>query len=329
MFTRCGCREPAVMGEPQQCAFRKLDGMKRAVLTSGVDEAEQGEREKWADVLDRLGNVSGGFERVLREARECRHPDAVWLVSLFPAGETVTRKRAREVLLEQGEDPRALFFVARLSKNDKEKMERSARLGYAPAQVMMSLRSDTVDCFKWASLAAENGDRGGLCELGRRYRYGLGCAADRDKAIDLFRQSAELGDAAAQGMYAEIGFGKFDWQRFHWWARASRRSLAGYFCSAVCDLAPLFQQGQHSRIVHEVAPVIRKNLDSDVASYRIEEPMARELRRVLKVHEVMTARGRDAIACWSMCALRLGMVKDMRVVIAMLVWAEPWRWSGI
>jgi hypothetical protein len=43
-------------------------------------------------------------------ARECQHPDALWLTALFPASAAVSSVRLNEAMLEQGEDPRALFF---------------------------------------------------------------------------------------------------------------------------------------------------------------------------------------------------------------------------
>jgi hypothetical protein len=234
-----------------------------------------------------------------------------------------------EVMEQQGEDPRALFFLWRVDGANMALLARAAELGYAPAQAELSFESRGRECFKWASLAAENGDRGGLCELGICYRDGLSCTAGPEKGIELFREAAHLGSRAAQRMYGELAYGERDWQRYHWWARSWRHLLTTPMCLAMSALLPLFEQGQHSRIVHEVAPVIRRNLEANLADGFIEEGTAQELRRVLKVHDAMTSRAKEAVACWSMCALRLGVMKDMRVVIAKLVWAEPWRWSGI
>jgi hypothetical protein len=44
-------------------------------------------------------------------ARESQHPDAQWLVSLFPAGEEVTREGMSEVMRGQRGDARAMFMT--------------------------------------------------------------------------------------------------------------------------------------------------------------------------------------------------------------------------
>jgi hypothetical protein len=73
----------------------------------GVELAEQ---IKWWDALDELlvRTSDAHIEKGLQMARECRHPDAQWLAALFPAGTAVTMQRLYAVMLEQGEDARAL-----------------------------------------------------------------------------------------------------------------------------------------------------------------------------------------------------------------------------
>jgi hypothetical protein len=58
-----------------------------------------------------MSSRNSWLEPVIQMVRECRHPDAQWLASLFPAGVEVTSKRMREVMLEQGDDPRALYVA--------------------------------------------------------------------------------------------------------------------------------------------------------------------------------------------------------------------------
>jgi hypothetical protein len=70
-----------------------------------VDRAEQ---IKWWDCIDALAALTDDTEAWLQSVRECRHPDAQWLAGLFPARGGVSCVRMREVLLEQGEDPRAM-----------------------------------------------------------------------------------------------------------------------------------------------------------------------------------------------------------------------------
>jgi hypothetical protein len=88
-----------------------MDGEEAAV----VDVAEQ---IRWWDILELL---SRSWTRSLGVAiaRTCRHPDAQWLASLFPAEESATSRRLPEVMLEQRDDPRAMYFCLEVRREGK------------------------------------------------------------------------------------------------------------------------------------------------------------------------------------------------------------------
>jgi hypothetical protein len=107
--------------------------------SSAVDVAEQ---IKWFDVLDALGNRRGKIDATneLRMVRECRHPDALWLASLLPSDVTLSCERLHEVMVAQGEDPRAVcvsWLIGML--DDRVSLQRAAETGYAPAQAQLSV----------------------------------------------------------------------------------------------------------------------------------------------------------------------------------------------
>jgi hypothetical protein len=91
------------------------------------------------------------------------------------------------------------------------------------------------------------------------------------------------------------------------------------FCDVVLAMLPLFEKGEHGRILHAVAPVIRKNLEveeSKLFGEPIEWYVSSKFKRVLELHEAMLMRARGAIDCWIMAARRHRVAKDMRVMIA-------------
>jgi hypothetical protein len=298
----------------------------------GLDKAEL---IKWWDALDVLDQDERDVEKALRMARECRHPDAVWLASLFPSGAAVTRQRMREVMREQGGDARALHLAWRLNVDRVEApdlLERAAATGYAPAQADLSSDLRGARAFELAQLAAAQGSRRGMCELARCFRYGMGCAKDDSRATELFLAAAELGDASAQWCYGEMAFGSSDWERFHWWSLAVARGCGkdSFLDDTVC-LLPAFEGGQLGRILHVTAPVLRANLnvvEQEVFGTKIGKEVWQRLLRVLELHEAMIYRARRAVMCWSMAGRRRGVVKDMRVMIAKMLWEEPWRWGS-
>jgi hypothetical protein len=265
---------------------------------------------------------------MLHVARECRHPDALCLCALFPVGATVTMERVRDVMREQGEDPRAMFFASCLGdRQTLDLLRRSAELGYAPAQAVLSQRTSGEEAFLWAQRAAAQGDRHGICELGHCFALGWGCAEDSVRAVQLYREAAEL----AQISYGKMAFGELHWQRFLWLGRAAAKGEdQNSYCVAVRNLLGRLEKGQLCQILHTVAPVIKNHFDAAQRTAfgdRISEERLKLLQKVIVLHEVMLFRAKLAIDCWSVVGRRCGVVKDIRVVISKMAWAEPWRWA--
>jgi hypothetical protein len=102
-------------------------------------------------------------------------------------------------------------------------------------------------------------------------------------------------------------------------------------CVSVCRCLAAFEKGARPRVLHTVAPVIRKHLvvDTDADTWLVFGDVTQEEIRepLLELDEAMLGRARLAIACWSVVGLRCGLVKDVRMLIAKTVWEEPWRWG--
>jgi hypothetical protein len=307
--------------------------------------AEDAELIKWWDAVDLLtAEIKGrpvDVEKFLRAARDCRHPDAQWLTSLFPATSTVTQSGMRDVLLEQGDDPRAIFFVHLLDLSsfpDLAPLMRAAEMGYAPAQAAVSGSLSGDDAYRWALAAAAQGHRTGFCLLGRYCERGVGCDKDETRAAEMFRKAATLGDAESQWRYGEV-FEKRDWQRYHWQKLAATR--VGYYAfrirGKIATLLPSFERGELCRVLHTVGPCASsKGPFSDyleqlrLRGFGFKTPagdITERMERISALYRAMMSRARVAIACWSVAGLRLRLVKDMRVMIAKMAWEEAWRWG--
>jgi hypothetical protein len=299
---------------------------------AGVTRAEQ---IKWWDACDAL-SVWGDeerFEEGLSLARESDHPDAQWLVSQVPGAGDVNHQRMSEVMRGQVDDARASFFAWLFgAENGLDLLTRAAEAGYAQAQAQLAAFAVTgEDEFKWSQKAASAGDRNGLFELANCYSFGQGCAEDEAKALELYREAAELDCPAAQVLYAEAAFAKTDWEWFHWRGRAAeRRVQCLLFVSAVLELLPAFEKFMLARIMHTAASAMRRNLDQETQRFFYSSfltvDMAR-VTRVLELHDALLGRARRAIDCWSVVGRRHGVSKDMRVMIAKMAWEDPWRWG--
>jgi TPR repeat protein len=84
----------------------------------------------------------------------------------------------------------------------------------------MADRTRGEEKFKFAQLAAAQGERDGLGWLGVCFRVGGGCEKNLNKAKEKFLLASELGDVSA--MY-ELGrlLADSDPQRWRWWGRAA------------------------------------------------------------------------------------------------------------
>jgi hypothetical protein len=300
-------------------------------MNRGAVVADQAELIKWFDALDKLAVWSSPHEG-LEMARECQHADAQWLAALFAPGTHVTPEGMREAMMEQGDDPRALYLASRLVKWDLGLLMRAAHGSFARAQVDLAARTaDNAERLRLLEKASEQNDREGLFQLGRLLRL---YRKDEAKATELFRRAAELNYHRAQLMYGQMGFGERDWERFHWRTKAAEGGLGvPQLCCDVAKLLPSFERGEFGRILSTVEPVIRKNLaiwreDATICMHLDGgEIETGDLERVFEMHAAMLRRARRAVDCWSIVGRRCGVVKDMRVMIAKMLWAEPWRWG--
>jgi hypothetical protein len=311
-------------------------------MNAGAVAVDKAELIKWYDVLDTLtGNTRRrDVEKGVQMARGCRHQDAQWLASLFPPGAEATQQRMREVMLVQRGDPRALWlawaFGGRLLV-DERLLRRAAEGGYARAQADLAHRTDDEDeNMRLLELAAGKNDRDALFSLGWYWVRTEG--RESAKATELFWRAAELGHGLAQWKYAEMAFNSDDWQRYYWRGRAASQGIyAPELGAAALGFLPSFEQGRNGRILHTIAPVLapllRDNIDNIGSCTRIIFGMycvaetVTKLQRVIELHAAMVWRARRAIDCWSMAGRRLRVVKDMRVMIAKMAWAEVWLWS--
>jgi hypothetical protein len=296
-----------------------------------MNSVERAEHVRWLDALDALSD-SGTVDKGMQLARAYRHRDAVWFAALFPGeGADVTPERVVAVMSEHGEDPRAMHLSWMLGKRHPTgHMRRAAEMGYAPAQGILSVSVFGAERMVWAQKAALQFDRFGLNQLAHCVAQGWGCAKDEERAKELYRQAAELGHRTAQFTYGETVFGAMDWQRFYWWGEAAKRGYrANFFCDAVVALIPAFARGENGRILHVVSGVIRDHLDSVMREIfgRRNATEFNRMRHVLLLWEAMLDRARLSIACWSVVGRRLGVAKDVRVMIAKMAWEEVWRWG--
>jgi TPR repeat protein len=212
-------------------------------------------------------------------------------------------------------------------------LQRAAHMGYAPAQgryAPLAGRARDEGRVFWARKAADQGERNGLFELGHCMYTGIdGCEWDTHAAIALLRKAAELGHVDAQEELAQKAYDKRDWQRYYWLRKASlRRDRAA---EKMVIFAGKFLGGS-GRIVYELGATFKGHVRESEKTILELHGNKREMHAAIncvRMYEAWLEEARDAIRCWLIVGRRKRVVKDIRNVIACMLWEQRAEWSEV
>ncbi len=318
-------------------------------------------------------------------AGECGHPDARWLLSLFPEGPPATRRKMLAVfrqqmlaayfqpgdpttllplvedeawdvtvavfqgdilaVLQQQDELRAAFYAATIGWSDgfsdMGMVVELARLGYGPAQGWTVLHEDVLGgLFEFdtervacAEKAAAQNDCYGLYMLASYLMEGWGCKQDREGGLQLMRQAAELGFGEALVAYGFECYGKNDWQRYHWCARAVMKldtSAVDYVADETVRQLNIFEEQQEtSRILFEIGAVLSIEVLEEMQSAEllIRAENFPPLLRAACLYDECCAAAERAIYYWIWFARKWQIGKDVRKLMCKLLWTNRIEWS--
>jgi hypothetical protein len=306
-----------------------------------VDVSEQ---IKWWNILDLIRDRN--FEAALDHLIFCQHPDCQWFLSVLltsPGERGWTADEVKQLMLERGDDPRALFIAAfayklpgdaaGVEEDDEddnfvegtERLRIAAEMGYAPAQssLLLRLADDEQQWFALAQSAAAQDDRYGLHLLSLCYRHGYGCAVDEKKAIELEVRGAELEDLVGLYQHGVRSFGENDWRRYNHMGRSAARGGVGGYIS----LLRAALERRDRRVQFEIGAAHQRVLASHWefgGNPLCEQRVA--FRVALERHNKCHVAAKAAIECWLVVGRRLRVVKDIRRVIAKMLRDQPWEW---
>ena len=178
--------------------------------------------------------------------------------------------------------------------------------------------------FKFAQLAAAQGERDGLFWLSWCFRHGEGCEMDLDKAKENFLRASELGHASSMMVLGYL-FNESDPQRWRWWGQAAALGDSFLFLSDFAKQVELFNSGSGSGVVmfaigralqghvHEHARTI---FSSD---YEFDSRIG-PAKQAIAFYEAQIKATKDAMRAWTLVGIKLKVVKDVRKLIAKLIW---------
>lgn len=296
-----------------------------AHLQVSLDELEQLLRWNHArDVFLGLNYRVQDVQKGLELARECSHPEAVWLTKMFAQTPAPTKAEALKIIL-QGQDALALCFSSILSGgNYSSSLERASTMGCALAQGWLACRADTPNKFELAQRSAEQKEAGGIFLLGKCYSKGEGCKWNQNKAQEHILRAARMGHVAAMVDLAKL-FARSSFQRFLWLGRAARCNNALPFVTEL----PLIGQGG-PRVWYLVGCTLRGHIDQEgkriFRGFKDVYGLARDYAvRAVEYYEFQASAQRAAIDACVIVGLRFGVPKDIRRKLSLLLW--EWRFD--
>jgi hypothetical protein len=268
------------------------------------------------------------IDLALELASSCEHPDALWLTEACAGKDVSTAEDAKRVFSALGQnDGRALCFTWLCGeRNNLASLRRSAELGFAFAQSSLAGQTKGKERFKFAQLAGSQGERDGLFWLGRCYRVGVGCEKDLDKAKENYLRASELGDVSAMIELGEV-LDSADPERWRWWGQAAARGdWSSTFSKAFAKQVELFKSGSGSSavVVFAIGQKLHGRVD-EVARTIFESNWDFDLRigpakQAITFYEAQIKATKDAMRAWTLVGVHYGVVKDVRKLIAKLIW---------
>jgi hypothetical protein len=164
----------------------------------------------------------------------------------------------------------------------------------------------------------------------RAFRDGDGCAKDLEKARELYEKSAELGDVVSMNEAGQL-HDVDSVQRWRWWSKAARRGMPFKFSKNFSNVVDDFVSGLVNKtspgskaVLFLIGRALQGNVDMESKRiFRAPTDFSATVKQAnfaIDFYQKQISAYKRAVNAWSLVALKLGIWKDVRLVIAKLVW---------
>jgi hypothetical protein len=299
---------------------------------------------EWYTVRDFLlghNNRPLKISTALKLASSSSHPESRWLAGVLKGKEITRKKQARDFFASLVKDGRfmgpcgelseahcralCLCFSCLLGGVSMEPLLESVSLGYAFAQATLAGVTPDETCVGLAELACEQGERdGGFCciclcllmffrhqkgfyNLGLFLQNGDGCVPDFERSKEMHLKAAELNHASA---FSSLGMMCEGLERWFYWGRAG--SLGNFVA-----LNKFFKWTEHEEnfsLLFTIGKGLHKGWVKDFSKF------FQSGNRLVQLYLSQIENVKAGVRTWSLVGIRFGVVKDIRVLIAKMVW---------
>ncbi len=298
-------------------------------------------REKqWYEIRDTVFGdncVTSNIHYALALAAACEHPEALWLTSVCSGKDLTHPIQIRAVFLALCEnDARGLCFTWRLGgwngDGDLSRLRRSGELGYAFAQACLAGQTSAIleERFKFAELAAAQGERDGYYWLGWCFEGGHGCQKNLCKAKRNYLIAAELGLVDSM-----INLGDFldesDPQRWRWWGMAAKEGDDRSFLCEFVEQVEAFNLGAgNAAAIFQIGLALKGHVNVEARTILGDDCLYTDdcsfdscigpAKQAIAFHDAQIKACRDAIHAWGLVGIRMKVMKDIRILIGRAIW---------
>jgi hypothetical protein len=273
--------------------------------------------------------VDRNIPLALQLAAACQHPDALWLTEVCAGKDVTTEEDAKQVFSALGQnDARALCFMwlccSVFARLDSTSLRRSAELGFAFAQAELAEQTQGEEKLKFAQLAASQGERDGFFWLGCCFRDGFGREKNFNKAKENFLLASELGSVWAMTGLGDL-LDESDPKRWRWWGRAAALEYYWKFLPNFAEQVELFNAGSGSgAVMFAIGQDLHGHVNEEERTiFKNATKFASRIgpaKQAIAFYEAQIQATKDAMLAWTQVGIRWKVVKDVRNLIAKLIW---------
>ncbi len=289
---------------------------------------------EWLQIRDTflgVGCRNPDIPKALALARNCKHPDAVWLLSVCE--NVSTKGEAREVFLSrEDDDARALCFLWWLASQDEDNedwqiVQYAAEMGnaFACSTLCGYFQFQHKDlAFRLAQQAANGCERDGFFWLGLFFEKGIGCEKNETASKENYFIAAELGSGTAAERLGRM-LGESDPTCWIWFGRAALRNQFLSFLGSFSEQVELFFSGcGNSSVVFLIGRALKRNIDVEKkiicdCSPRFDSWIG-PANQAVSFYSSQIESARLAVDTWTLVSTRLRVIKDMRIYIGKMIW---------
>jgi TPR repeat protein len=299
------------------------------INNNGIPLATPLEWYKIRDTFFGQNFVSQNIPLALELGGSCEHPHTLGLTEACAGKDVTTKEDAKRVFSALGQnDARALCFAWLCSDDEGQRdlatLRRSAELGFAFAQAWMAEKTEGDEKFKFAQLAAAQGERDGFYWLGLCFRFGEGCEEDLNKAKENFLIASELGHVLAKIWLGSL-HDESDSQRWRWWGRAAALGESWWFLFNFGQQVELFNSGSGSGVVmFAIGQALQGHVNGEArtifnSNIKFDSRIG-PAKQAIAFYEAQIKASKDVMRGWTLVGIKLKVVKDVRKLIAESIW---------